>query len=541
MKTVLTAEVSKANDRYTIVNHNITEKTLIHQAATAVLNTLQDEGYDLQSPCILCGNGNNGADGMELACLLKEIGADVTVLYLGPLTDMNSLTRQSAQRQSTQYDFDAELIGTPQTANMSEQCQAYYKKVVGLEIPVLTALPKNALSIDHPAFSVFVDAVYGTGMQGEITDPIVRETFYQINHSTIPVVAVDIPSGAHCDTGALDPNALYAGQTISMQGVKLGHLLFPAAEYAGVVTVADIGIEIDPTYQDRLVHTIEEEDLETMLPARPVRSNKGTFGRVLIICGSTGMAGAAHLAAQAAYRAGAGLVEILTPAKNRTILQQLVPEAILTCYTDFSKLRKVIKAAVRRADAIVVGCGIGRSKMAKYCVQYVLKKSKVSVVMDADALNIAADKPALLKRVNKLKKPQIVITPHPAEAARLIDKKMTPEKVLENVFAATELLCDKYKVNVLLKDAHSLIYSHDKQLRYINLPGSTALATAGSGDILAGLIGGLAAAKTNEHALATTTALAAYLHGKAGEAAEEKVGSRAAMARDILDGLANRQ
>ena len=218
-------------------------------------------------------------------------------------------------------------------------------------------------------------------------------------------------------------------------------------------------------------------------------------------------------------------------------MQQLIPEAVLTCYTDKSGLKKALKASVSRADAIVLGCGLGRSKLAAYSVSYVLKKAKVPVVVDADALNIIADKPASLKRVGKTQKPQVILTPHPVEAARLLGKKVTKEQVLSNVARAAEQLCDKYKVNVLLKDARTLICTYDKATRYVNLSGSTALAGAGSGDILAGLIGGLCAAKPTEQPVALTAALAAFMHGKAGESAEAKVSARSAMARDILDGL----
>jgi NAD(P)H-hydrate epimerase len=249
------------------------------------------------------------------------------------------------------------------------------------------------------------------------------------------------------------------------------------------------------------------------------------------------MAGAVYLAAMAAYRAGAGLVEILTHTKNRTILQQLVPEAVLSCYADKSQLKKAIKISVGKADAIVLGCGAGRSKLSSLAVKYVLNNAKVPCVVDADALNVIANKQGLLKGVSKKQKPQVIITPHPVEAARLLDKKASADRVLANVVLAAEQLCDKYKVNVLLKDARTLILSHDKNTRYINLSGSTALAGAGSGDILAGYIGGLCAAETNTQPVATTAALAAYLHGKAGERAEETVGARAAMARDILQEL----
>lgn len=531
MKTVLTAKISKENENYTILNHEISQEELIRLAATAVLKTLQTKGYDLSTPCILCGSGNNGADGMALACMLKDAGSNVTVLYLGQLYAPPAPSKKNAKKQDEADNFDPALIGTPKPDAMSDQCREYYKKVIAADIQVLTALPEDII------FSVFVDAVYGTGIHGTITSPVVCDTFDQINQSSIPVVAVDVPSGINPDTGAIDAHTLCATQTVTMQNTKSGLLLYPGAGYAGKITVADIGIEEDPGYRDLAPLCLEDEDIDSLLPARPARAFKGTFGRVLVVGGRPGMAGAVYMAAAAAYRAGAGLVEILTHSKNRAVLQQLIPEAIISSYVDKSTLKKALKISVARADAIVLGCGLGSDKLAKYTVKSVLKKAKVPLVIDADALNIIGKKPALLKSVKKLQKPQTVITPHAGEAARMIGKKYKATGVMADVDTASRKLCETYKVNVLLKDARTLIRSYDGRTSYINLSGSTALAGAGSGDILAGLIGGLLAARTNSLPTVTTAALAAFLHGKAGEKAEAKVGARAAMARDILDAL----
>jgi NAD(P)H-hydrate epimerase len=533
MKTIFTAQRAKASDLYTVTNCNVSDQQLIHAAACAVLDAMQTENYDLRKPLILCGSGNNGADGFELACLLQKAGATAKVLYLGALYEQPEPTKKKPKKKDAPVpEIDPALIGTPNKECMSEECLSHYEKALAQGIPVLTELPAEMDEI-----SLFVDAVYGTGMHGEIKDARVCSTFDAVNASEIPVIAIDVPSGVACDSGAVGAHALCAAHTVTMQHAKPGILLYPGAEYAGKITVADIGIENNPTLEAPTVQAVQDEDLDTLLPARPTRSNKGTFGKVLIVGGAPGMAGAVYLAAMAAYRAGAGLVEILTHTKNRTILQQLIPEAVLSCYADKSQLKKAIKTSVGKADAIVLGCGAGRSKLSSLAVKYVLNNAKVPCVVDADALNVIANKQGLLKGVSKKQKPQVIITPHPVEAARLLDKKASADKVLANVVLAAEQLCDKYKVNVLLKDARTLILSHDKNTRYINLSGSTALAGAGSGDILAGYIGGLCAAKTNTQPVATTAALAAYLHGKAGERAEETVGARAAMARDILQEL----
>ncbi len=532
MKYIFTTEAAKAADLFTVAQGFSSDQRLIHLAATAVLNVLQAESFDLRNPLVVCGSGNNGADGFALASLLKDAGSSVSVLYLGELYALPEPTKKKPKKNAPPApEIDPALIGTPKTEVMSEQCLAHYKQAVDADIPVLTELPEEM------TYTLIVDAVYGTGMHGTLTDSRVCSTFDTLNASEIPVVAIDMPSGVNASTGVVDAHALCAAHTVTMQQEKVGLLLYPGAEYAGKITVADIGLQSNPQNPAPTYSAILEQDLDALLPARPTRSNKGTYGRVLIVGGAPGMAGAAYLAAMAAYRAGAGLVEILTLTKNRTVLQQLIPEAVLTCYDDKSKLKKALKAAIKRADAIVLGCGMGKGKLPKYCVKYVLGHAKVPVVVDADALNIIAGKPALLKGVGKKQKPQTLITPHPAEAARLLGKKATTATVLADLTACADKLIGKYKVNVLLKDAHTLVRSQDAQSTFINLSGSTALATAGSGDVLAGLIGGLLAATTNTQTVATTAALAAFLHGKAGEAAEAAVGAQAAMARDILNGL----
>lgn len=549
MKTIVTAQTAKANDLHTVTNLNIPEQQLIHLAANAVLETLQNEQYDLRKPCVLCGSGNNGADGMELACLLKQSGADVSVLYLGSLYELPPINYKKKKKNVEQTPpFDPALEGTPNKDAMSEQCAAHYEKVLEAGIPVLTALPDDQPPAEQPdaeqqavstqvQFTLFVDAVYGTGMQGAITVAKVRDTFTKINQSGIDVVAIDLPSGVNCDTGAVDPYALRAKQTVTMQNAKMGILLYPGTEYAGKITTADIGIESDPQHSGLLINGIEDSDVASLRPERPVRSCKGTYGRVLVIGGTIGMAGAAYFAAEGAYRMGAGLAEVLTHTQNRVILQQLIPEAVVTSYARKKGLAKLVKRAVARADAIVIGCGMGNLAISKKIVKTALKAAKVPCIIDADALNMIAKKPALLKGIGKKRRPNVLITPHAGEAARLIGKKAKVDTVLADLPAATAALCKKYKVNVLLKDAHTLVTSYDQKCCYVNLTGNTALATAGSGDILAGMIGGLSAASTNQNSMATNAALAAHLHGKAGENAAQTVGEHAAMARDILSGL----
>lgn len=506
MKELLCANTARINDHYTIHSLGIPERELILRVASKVMDILTSD-YDISAPCLVCGHGNNGADGFALALLLHEIGCKATIVYTG---------KQKAD-------------GQPDTGAMSVSCKEFYGQAVKAGIPVLcNALPEKA--------SVMVDAIFGIGLRGEILQQTCT-VIDAMNQSRVPILSIDIPSGVYADTGETAQTAVCAVQTMTVQSDKPGLHVYPGAAHAGKVTVADVGIEKSPDAPTSLLYCLEQSDICTLLPPRPARSHKGSFGRVLAITGSDGMAGAAYMVAMGAFRSGAGLVEIFTPEQNRIILQQLIPEAILTCYASDQDLPYALNAAIARADAIVLGCGIGQGELSQKAVALTLANAKVPLVIDADALNLIAAQPTLLQNLDAAQKAQTVLTPHAAEAARLLNVSI--EQIVNHVYASAQALVAQYGTNVLLKDAHSLICAHDGSVAFVNPTGSTALSTAGSGDILAGVIGGLAAAKTNAQPMSTTAALAAYLHGFAGQRAEQTVGARAAMARDILSGLIN--
>ncbi len=300
-------------------------------------------------------------------------------------------------------------------------------------------------------------------------------------------------------------------------------------------------------------------DLPRLLPPRPQRSSKGAFGRVVTVCGSSGMSGAAYLAAHAAYRVGCGLVEIITPEENRTILQTLLPEAIVTCYDSDSPNNSRIAAALSRADAAVIGCGLGTSATACEVLETSLISLRCHAVLDADALNILAARPALWGFVPC----GTIITPHPGEAARLTGLDI--DRILRNVPEVAQRLAAEHDIICVLKDHKSIISS--AQATYINEFGNSGMATAGSGDVLAGAIAGLLAQAGAQRWLAplsdatepahnacnmcdcstadcstavdslTTAALGVLLHSLAGDAAAARLTEYSVMAGDIIAAL----
>ena len=265
------------------------------------------------------------------------------------------------------------------------------------------------------------------------------------------------------------------------------------------------------------------------LPERPGESHKGTFGRVLCICGSHGMAGAAYLSALAAYRTGAGLVEVFTPEENREVIQTLLPEAIVTTYDPDDFDDRQLIASIEKCDSLLIGCGLGKSHASLEILKVALRYDGVPTVIDADALNLISEHKFLLKYAKGR-----IITPHLKEMSRLTD------------ISVSEIEKDTQKTALEFSEKHSLVCalkSHRTAVcdcgerTYLNSIGNSGMATGGSGDVLAGVIASLLA--QNHLALSEFDAavLGVYLHAEAGDRAAESLGKSAVLARDIANSI----
>jgi|LSQX01.2.fsa_nt_gb hydroxyethylthiazole kinase-like uncharacterized protein yjeF len=274
---------------------------------------------------------------------------------------------------------------------------------------------------------------------------------------------------------------------------------------------------------------VSNEDIIGMLPKRPAESNKKTFGRVLAVCGSYGMSGAAYLCAKAAYRSGCGLVEILTAEENRVILQTSLPEATVTCYKSDSPDYDTILSAASRADAIALGCGLGKNPAAHMVTERLLSAAAVPLVIDADALNIISEEPRLWGLIHA----PVVITPHPAEMSRI--SRLDIDTILEDTTKAAADFAAERGVVCVLK-THSTAVTDGSRI-YINTTGNSGMATGGSGDVLAGIIASLLAQQKGRQPLLETAALGVYIHGLAGDGAAESLGEHSVMASDIINFL----
>ncbi|MBQ7384627.1 MAG: NAD(P)H-hydrate dehydratase [Clostridia bacterium] len=271
-----------------------------------------------------------------------------------------------------------------------------------------------------------------------------------------------------------------------------------------------------------------EADLAS-LPPRPTRSNKGSFGRVLCVCGSYGMAGAAYLCALGAYRTGAGLVEIFVPEENRIILQTLLPEAVLTVYDKNTPDTDLLQERLTACDAAVVGSGLGKSKTSLTLLKAVLKNTKVPTVIDADALNLIAEHPFLLKYAKGH-----IVTPHAGEMSRLTG--LSIDEILNNTKSVAHQFAESNSLICVLKD-HNTVVSDGTDKIYLNRSGNSGMATGGSGDVLAGVIASLLAQRHLSLSPFEAAAFGVYIHGLAGDRTAKSLGEYAVMATDIANNI----
>ena len=488
MKKILTARQMRECD-YSTISEGTPSAVLMERAAKAVYDVLI-ERFDTSYTLIVCGSGNNGGDGLLVAQILKCNGYKCDIWYVG------------------------------EGHTMSEETERRYNEAIDLGIPFV-----DIPNIEN--YTVIVDAIFGTGLDSA-PKGLAEDAIVAINTADAPILAVDIPSGVSSDTGECPGEAVRAEVTVTMEAYKRGQTLREGIDASGIVICADLGIDtsVATDADGNIPYAIEEKDL-SRIPRRKRDSHKGNFGRALIIAGSKGMCGAAFLSACAAYRTGAGIVEILTPEENRIILQELIPEAIVTPYSHNSLDVNIIKGAVDRASVIVIGPGMGISLTSKIIVKEVYKNSTSPIIIDADALNITASE--YLEYPTEV---PVIVTPHPGELSRLT-KKSVKELVEDPWKIAIEYAKDK-DVICVSKFARTVIT--DGKDIFVNMTGGPSLAKGGSGDVLAGIIAGMLCNGLSPIEAAST---GVFVHGLAGDLACEEKGVYSCMARDILNNIPN--
>lgn len=515
LQTILPAEMKSLETAY-MEKAGVSAEELMRRAASHVARTASrlSAGRPGAALC-LCGTGNNGGDGLAAMRMLAE--ADRS--FRGECWVMEGALSPDAERELSKLkEREAAEAGEP---------RVWVRRMTGRKPP---PMPERV--------SCVLDAMLGTGLSRPVEGMTAEwcEAANTLYERGVPVIAVDIPSGLNGETGEVMGRAVRATETVTFHRPKAGLYLREGPDYAGRVTVADIGISDAALPESGAGFSIlEQSDLAALLPPRRRVSHKGNYGRALLWAGSRGMAGAAALCATAALRTGAGLVTVACPEKIVDVVQTLCPCA--TCIPlpmeDPDKAWALLGEALDRSDALGAGCGLGREAATQKLLERLLVRLQTDplpAVLDADALNLLAGRGA-----EKIRLPRAVLTPHPGEAGRLLGCEAAGV-TLDPVSAARRLM-RRYGAGVVLKGAASVLVDAEEG-EALNPFGTPAMAKGGSGDALTGVIAALLAMRAAGGLKADMSGLkllqtACALHGLAGEAAEERFGERGALATDL--------
>ena len=492
-------------DRFTIDEIGIPSLVLMENAGRQVVAALE-AAYEPQLNgriAVLCGRGNNGGDGFVVARTLLQRGVDCAVFVLGIVAEVRGDARVN-------LDILGRLGVTVVEINDEQAWELHFSEI--------------------SQCSLIVDAIFGTGLTqalGGMLETVVAD----INASGIPIVSIDLPSGLSADTPHLVGDCIDATMTVTLAAPKLPLILPPGEAHAGDVVIADIGVpsEVIEGLDGPQIELLTREDVRPLLEPRVADSHKGDFGRVLVIAGSRGKTGAAHLSGMGALRAGAGLVTIATPASCLPIVASLAPEFMTEPLAETPD-GQLTAAAVERVmefsqDVIACGPGLGRTREASAFVRAIVDRATVPLVLDADALTLLAEEPGrLVGRDDR----DVIITPHPGEMARLVG--MSIDEVQANRIDVAADFAATHRVYVVLKGHRTVIATPAGRV-FINPTGNPGMATAGTGDVLTGMVAAWLAQLLDAE---TACRVAVFLHGAAGDLAEAGHGQVAMTATDLL-------
>jgi len=503
---LVNADTMRQIDREAIEGRGIPSEQLMENAGQGIArrilaNLLPSSGSG--SAAVFCGKGNNGGDGYVVARHLYKAGVTVSVYFLGPIDKLST---------DAKLNFD-------RAAGM------------GLDLHEITSMEDLPEVIES---DVLVDAVFGTGFSGAPRG-LAGEVIDYIAEQECLIASVDLPSGINADNGQFEGAVVPADYTYTLALPKFGLYLSPGRELAGDVEIVPIGIPEDvvPAF-DLTIDLITEEYVSDTLPVRKPDGHKGDFGRVLLVAGSTGLTGAAAMAAESALRAGCGLAKLACPRTVQPILAQMVAEATSHPLPDVAKkgalaLRSLgeIRSLLKEHDALVLGPGIGRHHETVELVRRLVEKLEKPAIIDADGLNALAGHTEILRNCPA----PLVLTPHPGEFRRLAGVEV-PEDIHERTQMARKFAAE-HEVVLVLKGSPTLVAGPDGDC-WLNPTGNDGMATGGSGDVLSGVIGAFLA---QEMRPIDAAVCGAYVHGLAGDLAAEMLTPRAMIAGDLIEYL----
>lgn len=454
---------------------------MMENAGCTAFDILADN-YDFEGKKVLValGNGNNGGDGAVIAEKLSKICE--TEIYR-PFGNFNSYPAKN---------FEKSISDIKKTETLSDK------------------------------YDYVIAALFGIGLNRPL-DLKTQEVIKKLNDLSGIKISVDIPSGIDCDAEAGQTNAFKADFTVTFIALKPCFVIPPFNEYSALTKVADIGIK--PTdYLYKTTHAVYKK--------RPKNAHKGTFGTALTFCGSYGMCGASVLSAKSALRSGVGILKAAVCDKNYSAFTACVPEAVVSLFktdsdgfADIPEERTV--SLLNSADAVLFGCGTGRSDKAVKALKAIIKNSEIPMVLDADGINILSQDINIIRE----RKAPLIISPHPKEMSRLTGLSVL--EIENNRIKAAADFAENYKVTVILKGANTVVACSDGEI-FINTTGNSGMASGGSGDVLSGIIVSLLAQGYSEKDAAVT---AVYIHGLAGDFAAKRLTKRSMIASDIIEEL----
>ncbi len=481
-------------DRQTAENRGISSLELMEIASRAAADWIANK-YKRRKMVVFVGPGNNGGDGLCIARILRDKGWPVDVHFY------NGDHGQSADNK----------------ANMA--------RLANMDV----FIDRNAESINIPKNAIVIDAIFGTGLNRRL-EPLQANVVQQINASGCEVVSIDMPTGLRGESiPEVDECVVKATYTLTFQFPKLSMLMPETASYVGEWHIFDIGLSqsaIEATESN--LYYITPEIASGMVHKRDRFAHKGTFGKMLLVAGSRGMMGAASLSAESALRTGLGLLTVATARCGYEIMQSTIREAMTITSTDDNSCAWCDEFANRDIDALAIGPGLGRTAAAEETVRRAIDTygNKIPIVIDADGLYHLAN---LLKNENYKLPENCILTPHVGELMRMTGERHTHREL---IVAAADLAARQNCI-VVLKGAYSVTVLPNGR-RIFNLGGNSGMATAGSGDVLTGIIGSLLAQGYHTEEAAT---LGVALHALAGDIAAEEMGEEALMARDIVNNI----
>ena len=502
MRVLNSAQMREA-DRRTIEEIGIPSLVLMENAGRQVVAAMEAIHGDLQEHqvAVLCGRGNNGGDGFVVARTLLQRGVDVSVFVLGAIADVRGDAR-----------INLEILGrlgltTVEVAD-SQAWELHFSEVSNC--------------------TLIVDAIFGTGLNAPLTG-LLETVVADVNGSGIPVVAIDLPSGLSADSHEPIGDSIEAGTTITLGAPKLALVLPPAETRAGDIVIADIGIptEIIEAVDGPRVELLTRGTMRQLVTPRNADTHKGDYGRVLIVAGSLGKTGAAHLAALGALRSGAGLVTVATASACVPIVASMGPEYMTLAVDenpdglDSDAVDDLLESA---RDVLAIGPGLGQGAGTRAFIRALVDRATLPLVVDADGLNAFAGEP---DRLAGREGRDVIITPHPGEMARLVG--MSIEEIQANRLEVARTFAQTHHVYVVLKGHRTLIATPEGTV-FINPTGNPGMATGGTGDVLCGMIAAWVAQLLDAEAACK---LSVYLHGLAGDLAEADDGEVSMTAGDL--------